>query len=84
VGVGQSSGKLYDVSYRERLTAVGWPPLTPPTSNIVSYGNTLTLESSKQHKERHQIISHRVMHWDEVTGEVTFTGTFVKQKDSCK
>ena len=84
VGVGQSTGKAYDVTYRERLTAVGWPPLTPPTSNITSYGNTLTLQSSKHHVERHQVISHRVIHWDETASEATFTGTFTKQKDSCR
>ena len=83
VGIGQSTGNQYEVSFREQLVAVGWPPLTPPTSNIVSYGATLALRSEDSN-QRYRVISHRVIHWDDELGEATLTGTFVKDWERCK
>ena len=83
VGIGLSTGNQYEVSFREQLVAVGWPPLTPPTSNITSYGATLTLGSADSN-ERFRVVSHRVIHWDDELGEATFTGTFVKDWERCK
>ena len=83
VGIGQSTGDQYAVSFREQLVAMGWPPLTPPTSNIVTYGATLTLRSEDSN-QRYRVISHRVIHWDDELGEATLTGTFVKDWQRCK
>ncbi len=83
-GVGTYWGAGYDVISKDRLVGVGWPPLAPPTSNIVSYREVLVLESDQFGRERHTIMTHRVLHWDDETQTVKVTGEFRKVSSQCK
>ena len=82
-GVGWTTGAEYEVSYSAHGEGIGWPPLAPPTTNVVKYSSTLRLESDLYGKETHRTRSHRVLHYDEKTGVTTPTGDFQRSTDSC-
>lgn len=84
IGTGQATGATYEVDYKEKLVANGWPPLTPPTSNIFTYHGRLKLEASDGSAERHSTLSHRTLLWDEETNQVKFALTFSKVREFCR
>jgi hypothetical protein len=83
VGVGQTSGEDYEVRYQEKGEGAGWPPLAPPTTNVVANHGTLWLTSDAFGVEMHKWNAHRNLHWDEETQTVTDPGTFYKVSDTC-
>jgi hypothetical protein len=83
-GVGTYWGAGYDVISKDRFVGVGWPPLAPLTSNVASYREVVVLESDQFGPERHTIVAHRVLHWDEETQTVNVTGDFQKVSSHCK
>ena len=82
-GVGQSSGEVYEVRYQEKGEGAGWPPLAPPTTNVVANHGTLWLTSDAFGVEMHKWNAHRNLHDDEETGITTERGTFYKTSDTC-
>lgn len=84
VGTGVGTGMSYEVAYKEKLVANGWPPLTPPTSNILTYQGRLKLEASNGSTERHSTLSHRTLLWDDETNQVKFALTFTKIRELCR
>lgn len=82
-GVGQSSGEVYAVRYQEKGEGAGWPPLAPPTTNVVANHGTLWLTSDAFGVEMHKWNAHRNLHYDEETGITTERGTFYKTSDTC-
>lgn len=83
-GLGVETGLTYEVTYTEKLEANGWPPLTPPTSNILTYQGRLKLVSSDGSVDRYTTLSHRTLLWDEEAGQVKFSLTFSKLRESCR
>jgi hypothetical protein len=82
-GVGRTTGAEYKVTYSFHAEGIGWPPLTPPTNNVVAYQSTLRLDSEVAGKEIHRINSHRVLHSGHGNGPGKNTGMFYKVTDSC-
>lgn len=84
VAVGLSSGDPYEItSQHEGFVAVGWPPLAPPTSNVLTSQSRISLQSVDGEVERHTLLGHRVLLYDEATGWTTFHAIFTKANSRC-
>jgi hypothetical protein len=82
-GIGWTTGAEYEVTYTMHAEGIGWPPLAPPTTNVVAYQTTLKLDSEVAGKETHKVNSHRVLHDDDGSGPGKNTGIFRKVTDKC-
>jgi hypothetical protein len=82
-GLGQTTGEVYAVTYQEKGEGAGWPPLAPPTTNVVANHGTIWLRSAAFGVEMHKWNAHRNLHYDEETGITTERGTFYKTSDTC-